>query len=162
MVECVIPEARALYLTAQERTIHDEAATYAERYRKQAEQLNEREAASRWQGAALSDNEVRRISSFLKSYNVMRKGEEFVQREVRGRARMRNRWLLGLGLVLGGGADLAFEVVATSCAEERDWVSCTASLHGVIVSARVSVVASDRRTFTKLLAPYRSSRAWTL
>ena len=102
MVECVIPEARALYLTAQERTIHDEAATYAERYRKQAEQLNEREAASRWQGAALSDNEVRRISSFLKSYNVMRKGEEFVQREVRGRARMRNRWLLGLGLVLGG------------------------------------------------------------
>ena len=102
MLERVIPEARALYLTTQERTIHDEAATYAERYRKQAEQLNEREAASRWQGAALSDNEVRRISSFLKSYNEMRKGEEFVQREVRGRARARNRWLLGLGLVLVG------------------------------------------------------------
>ncbi len=91
---------RALYLTAQERTIHDEAATYAERYRKQAEQLNEREAASRWQGAALSDNEVRRIPSFLKSYNEIRKGEKFVQREVRGRGRMRNRWMLGLGLGL--------------------------------------------------------------
>jgi zinc/manganese transport system permease protein len=102
MVERVIPEVRALYLTAQERAIHDEAAVYAERYRRQAEQLNEREAVSRWQGAALSDNEVRRISSFLKSYNEMRKGEAFVQREVRGRARARNRWVLGLGLVLGG------------------------------------------------------------
>ena len=100
VVERVVPEARALYLTAQERTIHDEAAVYAERYRRQAEQLNAREAASRWQGAALDDNEVRRISSFLKSYNEMRKGEEFVQREVRSRARTRNRWVLGLALVL--------------------------------------------------------------
>ena len=42
----------ALYLTAQERTIHDEAAVYAERYRRQAEQLNERANATRRAGLA--------------------------------------------------------------------------------------------------------------
>ena len=75
VVERAVPGARALYLSAQERMIHDEAAAYAERYRRQAEELNAREAASRWQGVALNDDEVRRVSSFLKSYNEMRKGE---------------------------------------------------------------------------------------
>jgi len=40
------------------------------------------------------------MSSFLKSYGEMRKGEEFVKREVRARARERERWLLGGGLLL--------------------------------------------------------------
>jgi zinc/manganese transport system permease protein len=49
--------------------------------------------------------EVRRISSFLKSYGEMRKGEQFVMGEVRARARERIRWsasltLLALGLLL--------------------------------------------------------------
>lgn len=99
-LEAAVPGTRAFYMTSPERAVHQEAEVYAERHRVQAERLNEREARSRWQGASLSDMEVQRISSFLKSYNEMRKGEQFVQREVRNRARERNRWLLGLGLML--------------------------------------------------------------
>ena len=42
-----------------------------------------------------------RLSSFIKSYNEMRRGEEFVMREVRSRARARARWIAGaLAIVL--------------------------------------------------------------
>jgi zinc/manganese transport system permease protein len=43
----------------------------------------------------LDDFTVRRISSFLKSYGEMRRGEQFVMQEVRARARERIRWPLG-------------------------------------------------------------------
>ena len=38
---------------------------------------------------------MRRISSFLKSYGEMEKGERFVMREVRSQARERVRWVGG-------------------------------------------------------------------
>ena len=74
----------------------------AARYRREAESLNEKEAKSRWQGEALTDTDVRRMSSFLQSYNEMHKGEEFVKREVSSRARERSRWWLGAGLAAIG------------------------------------------------------------
>src|SRR5678815_4743950 len=48
----------------------------------------------------LDDLAVRRISSFIKSYGEMRRGEEFVKREVRARARERIRWPLGGAMLL--------------------------------------------------------------
>ena len=93
VLEYAAPGVRGLYLNEGERRVYKDAGEYAERYRLEAERLNTREARSRWQGEALSDFDVRRISSFLQSYNEMRKGEEFVQREVRARARVRMRWL---------------------------------------------------------------------
>jgi hypothetical protein len=45
---------------------------------------------------------VRRISSLLQSYNEMRKGEDFAQREIRGRARERARWIVGAILIACG------------------------------------------------------------
>ena len=74
--------------------------TYAERYRRQADELNERETRSRAAGEVLDDLAVRRISSFIKSYGEMRRGEEFVQREVRARARERVRWVVGSAMLL--------------------------------------------------------------
>lgn len=100
ILEYAVPGVRGLYLTHGEVQIHQDADQYAERYRLEAEKLNDREARSRWQGEVLSDYEVRRISSFLQSYNEMRKGEEFVKREVRSRARERMRWWLGGLLIL--------------------------------------------------------------
>ena len=98
--ESLAPELRAAYMSASERAVYDEADVYADRHRLQIERLNTIEANSRWQGRALDDFEVRRISSFLQSYGEMRKGEEFVKREVRSRARERSRWWLGATLVL--------------------------------------------------------------
>jgi zinc/manganese transport system permease protein len=98
--EHLAPELRSTYMSEGELEIYRDAHEHAERYRREGEQLNEREARSRWQGKALDEMEVRRMSSFLKSYGEMRKGEEFVKREVRARARERERWLLGGGLLL--------------------------------------------------------------
>lgn len=102
-LERLLPSLRGIYMTEREIAVVDEAAAYAERYRTEAERLNAVETESRWHGRVLSDDELRKMSSFLQSYNEMRKGEEFVQREARARARERHRWrggLLGLLLAL--------------------------------------------------------------
>ena len=100
--EVMLPGIRATYMRDAELAAYKDADEQAQRYRREADKLNEREARSRWQGQALDEMEVRRISSFLKSYGEMRKGEQFVMREVRVRARERVRWLLGGALVLTG------------------------------------------------------------
>ena len=97
--EYALPSLRALYFTAGEMQVYAEARQYAQRYQLAAERLNEREARSRAQDAALDDDMVARISSFLKSYGEMRRGEEFVMHEVRARARERVRWIAGGGIL---------------------------------------------------------------
>jgi zinc/manganese transport system permease protein len=101
-VEYALPGVRELYMNGSEIEIFRDSDAHAERYAREAERLNEKEATSRWQGEALSDIDVRRISSFLQSYNEMRKGEEFVKREVRSRARERARWVTGPVLIVLG------------------------------------------------------------
>jgi zinc/manganese transport system permease protein len=105
MLEYATPSLRSLYFTKVESATYQDSNEYAERHRLAAEQLIELERARRTQGEALDDVEVQRISSFLKSYGEMRKGEQFVMGEVRSRARERIRWsasltLLALALLL--------------------------------------------------------------
>ena len=99
LAEYTVPSLRALYFTGAEATTFADASAYAERYRREAEQLNERERRNRTEGQALDDFSIARISSFLKSYGEMRKGEQFVMGEVRARARERARWGMSLGLL---------------------------------------------------------------
>ena len=101
-VEYMAPELRRFYLNELELEVYGDAERHAERYRQQAERLNEKEVKSRWQGEGITDTDVRRIASFLQSYNEMRKGEEFVKREVRSRARERTRWVMGGILIVFG------------------------------------------------------------
>ena len=98
----MMPGVRGFYLSELELKVYGDAESHAERYRQQAERLNEKEVKSRWQGEGITDTDVRRISSFLQSYNEMRKGEEFVKREVRSRARERTRWVMGGVLIVFG------------------------------------------------------------
>jgi zinc/manganese transport system permease protein len=97
--EYVLPGLRAGYLSRVELATYQDARAYAERHRVEAERLNAVETSSRSQGKALDDDTVQRISSFLKSYGEMRRGEEFVMHEVRSRARDRVRWPLGAGMI---------------------------------------------------------------
>ena len=99
IVEYVVPSLRTLYLTRTEETTFVDASEYAERYHREAEQLNDFEKRNRTEGNALDDYSVARISSFLKSYGEMRKGEQFVMGEVRARARERIRWGVSFGLL---------------------------------------------------------------
>jgi zinc/manganese transport system permease protein len=100
LAEYAVPALRSLYFTSSEQAAFADAGAYAERYRREAEELNERERRNRTEGETLDDFSVARISSFLKSYGEMRKGEQFVMDEVRARARERMRWGAGLGLAL--------------------------------------------------------------
>jgi len=99
-LETLVPPLRGLYMRDVELETWRDAAQHAQRYAREIERLNEREGSSRWQGQALDDMEVRKISSFLKSYGEMVKGETFVMREVRSRARERARWPAGVTLLL--------------------------------------------------------------
>jgi zinc/manganese transport system permease protein len=98
--EYLLPGLRAGYLSRVELATYQDARVYAERHRVEAERLNAVETSSRSQGTALDDDTVQRISSFLKSYGEMRRGEEFVMHEVRSRARERVRWRLSAGMVV--------------------------------------------------------------
>lgn len=99
MIEAAAPSVRVLYFTLAEQTTFMEASEFAERYRVEAERLNSLEKTNRTEGVAFDDVRVARISSFLKSYGEMRKGEQFVMGEVRARARERVRWGASLGLL---------------------------------------------------------------
>jgi zinc/manganese transport system permease protein len=99
MVEYALPSLRTLYFTRAEQASFVEASELAERHRIAAEQLNELEKRNRTEGEALDDVKLGRISSFLKSYGEMRKGEQFVMAEVRARVRERVRWSASLGLL---------------------------------------------------------------
>ena len=115
MVEYAIPSLRTLYFTRAEATTFADASEHAERYRREAEQLNEVERRNRTQGQALDEFSIARISSFLKSYGEMRKGEQFVMGEFRVRARERVRWGASLGL-------LAFALLIAPVSWRRLWV----------------------------------------
>ena len=54
------------------------------------------EKAARYQGAPLSDDEIRRIASYQQSFNEMTRGERFVQDVLRAKARTRERWIVGV------------------------------------------------------------------
>ena len=98
-IETAVPSLRALYFNRSELATYAEANETAERHRTAAERLNDLEKRNRTQGEALDDFSIGRISSFLKSYGEMRKGEQFVMDEVRMRARERAHWSVSLGLL---------------------------------------------------------------
>ncbi len=91
-LEHAFPAIRSAYMDEKLRGIAADADAQAARYRDEAQKLRDREAERRWKGEPLDEGEVRRIASFLKSYNEMTRGEEFVAREVRGKARSSQRW----------------------------------------------------------------------
>lgn len=102
-VEAWWPALRAAYFSPQDQTIYADAEHYVKRYSAEMERLGQLEVRSRWQGTALDDETLRKMSSFQQSYNEMIKGERFVMREIRSRAREQLRWpllvMLGASLV---------------------------------------------------------------
>lgn len=91
-LEAYWPSLREAYFNDQEKGIYADAENYVQRYSAEAARLTALEARSRWQGAAMDDESIRKISSFQQSYNEMIKGERFVMQEMRSRARERLRW----------------------------------------------------------------------
>jgi zinc/manganese transport system permease protein len=83
------------FLTPSEREIYADAERELRVRRSQATQQTNLERQSRWQGAPLSDDAVRRIGAFQQAFNEMARGEDFVVKSLSTRARERERWYVG-------------------------------------------------------------------
>ncbi len=63
------------FLGAGQRDAYESAARDALRFQGEVDRLNALEKAARYQGTPLSDDEVRRIASYQKTFNEMTRGE---------------------------------------------------------------------------------------
>jgi zinc/manganese transport system permease protein len=99
-LETCYPALRQAFLSSDEQNDLQQAGLGSDRWQSEIARLDQIERQSRWQGEGLSDRELRRISSYTMSFQEMRNGEKFVQRELRNAARRRQRWVLGVPLVL--------------------------------------------------------------
>lgn len=87
-----------LFLTSSERVQYDGAVSDEIRFKAEVVHLNTMEHDARVKGDQLSNDDVRRIASYQTSYNEMARGERFVQDVLRGKARARERWYVGIPL----------------------------------------------------------------
>jgi len=86
----------AHFLNTGDRDTYQSATRDMARFQTEVDQLNAREKAARFQSEPLSDEEIRRIASYQQSFNEMARGERFVREVLRGKARARERWMVGL------------------------------------------------------------------
>jgi zinc/manganese transport system permease protein len=86
----------AHFLDAGDRDTYQSATRDMARFQREVDRLNAKEKAARFQSEPLSDEEIRRIASYQQSFNEMARGERFVQEVLRGKARARERWMVGL------------------------------------------------------------------
>lgn len=100
--EYLYPPLQGAFLSGREEAALRDADEAAARVRAEAQRLQAMERASRWQGAELTDPELRRLTSYAQSFQEMEKGEQFVQRELRNRARERQRWVIAVPLLIIG------------------------------------------------------------
>jgi zinc/manganese transport system permease protein len=85
----------AQFLSPSERDTYESAARDSVRFQGEVDRLNAMEKAARYQGAPLADDEIRRIASYQQTFNEMTRGERFVQDVLEGKARARERWIIG-------------------------------------------------------------------
>jgi len=95
-LEHTAPGLRSAFLKAAEIDLLNQSKLSELKAQQEAARLGEKERSSRWQGTALSDQELRKISSYTQSFLEMKKGEQVVQRALRDKARERQRWVLGV------------------------------------------------------------------
>jgi zinc/manganese transport system permease protein len=111
VVEAAVGIRPEQFLSERERADFIEASATERRHRNEIDRINELERRSRWQGEALSADEVRRIASVQQTLTEMGRGERFVRDYLRTRARERERWYVGVplaGLGLLGLATIGF------------------------------------------------------
>jgi zinc/manganese transport system permease protein len=74
--------------------------------------LDQKEQESRWLGEGLTDEELRTLASYTLSFQEMDKGEQFVQKTMRDKARDRQRWIIGIPAIGLAIAYLLWQIAA--------------------------------------------------
>jgi zinc/manganese transport system permease protein len=96
LVERAAGVGPAQFLGPNERDTYESAAKDRVRFQGEADRLDAMEKAARYRGAPLPDDQIRRIASYQQSFHEMTRGERFVQDVLEGKARARERWIVGL------------------------------------------------------------------
>lgn len=99
LTESYIPALKFSYFSSSQKSIYLDAEKYVARYKSEINRLSELEAKNRWTEKESDDLLVQKITSFQQSYNEMIKGETFVMREIRSRAREAIRWYVAAAAV---------------------------------------------------------------
>ena len=83
-----------------------EPGVSAQRSRSEAGRIADLAHRSRWSQEELTDEDLRRLYSYWLSFQELERGEVFVQQDLRNRARLRQRRVLGIpaiAIALGAG-----------------------------------------------------------
>ena len=96
LVERTTGIGAADFMSAADRQLYDDAGRDSLRFEVEFARLAAMEKTTRHADAPLTDEEVRRIASYQRSFTDMSRGERFVQDVLRTKARARQRWLIGV------------------------------------------------------------------
>ena len=115
----------AQFLTATEQRLFKEALNNEKRYRGEVELLRDAERSARWKGAALTEEEVQKLSAFQRSFNEMAQGERFVQEHLRKKSRTLSRWYFGIPAIVLAliGFGIVAAIYATRIRRKRESAS---------------------------------------
>lgn len=101
-LEAAAPPLHTAFLNASERTTRDETLESIARAREELTRLRTLEQDLRWNRVAMDDEKSERLRQYLAGKSELSAGDALVLRHLHGRARERQRFLLGLPLVAIG------------------------------------------------------------
>jgi hypothetical protein len=101
-IEAVAPPVQTLFLTQFERATRSETLNDIERARTELVRLRALEQDVRWGRTEMDGEKAERLRQYLAGRAEISAGDELVLRSLRARARARQRWAVGLPLVLIG------------------------------------------------------------
>ena len=102
-LESAAPPLQTLFLTEGERASRSEALDSIARARAELERLRALEQDVRWGAKPMEPGKVERLRQYLAGRSEISAGDQLVLRHLRDKARERQRYALGLPLLLGGG-----------------------------------------------------------
>ena len=107
-LESVAPPVQTVFLTEFERATRMEMLESIERAKAELARLRELEQDVRWGRKEMEPEKVERLRQYLAGRSEISAGEELVLRHLRDKARERQRWMLGLPLLVVGAAGFYF------------------------------------------------------
>ena len=102
-LESAMPPAQTLFLTGDERASRGEALDAIARARAELERLRALEQDVRWGAQQMEPDKAERLRQYLAGRSEISAGDQLVLQHLRDQARERQRYALGLPLLLGGG-----------------------------------------------------------
>ncbi|MEO6408995.1 MAG: metal ABC transporter permease, partial [Burkholderiaceae bacterium] len=105
--EAVAPSLRSAFLSPFERSTHSETIESVGRAQAELERLRAREEDVRWERLKMDADKADQMRQYIAGRSEILAGDRQVLRELRARARARQRWWLGVPLLMGGLAGLA-------------------------------------------------------